>query len=580
MVDEVLDALKSADRIEWARGIDLPTFLATLAGALEGQRIRTGQVGEGILVEPIAALNGLAFDRVYLLGLVDGSFPPVPAADPFFPSGGPDPLERRLRQVAKERQDFLVALASADGGRLTLTVPDSAGERAAIPSRWLLEVIRSTFGLVLDASEFANTGESGNEWLRVIQSAQQAVLRAETHLDLEDRRLSEVARWTTAGLPLRLHPLARRRGSPLQLAIDQRETRRGRGISRFDGNVSERAATARKLRDFSASGRAFSASAIQTWASCGFRYFLERVIGVEPTEQPEESPTLDALERGTLIHKILEEFFRERFPGGPLPTWESYGPRDIQRINRIADVEFAELVRRGATGHPLVWENTRDSIRADLQSFLALDARWRSKQGVSPHRFEQPFGMGPRGGDSWPSLEIRVAGGVLRFNGVIDRIDLDAAGKRAFVFDYKTGSTFSYDALETDPVAAGQHIQLALYSQVVRANLPGLESVGSAFWFISAKGEFAQIGLNASPEAIEQRLASVLGTITQGIQGGAFPRVPGTRSNGGLANCKFCDFDRICPDRRDQFARDHAEDPIAVLHASLGGTTAGSDESP
>jgi ATP-dependent helicase/nuclease subunit B len=577
-VVEVLESLEQADRIAWASRISLPTFVATLEGALDGQRIPTGRVGEGILVEPITALNGLAFDRVYLLGLVDGAFPPSPATDPFFPSGGPDPLERRPRQVAKERQDFLVSLTAADGGRLTLSFPDSYRDRAAIPSRWLLEVIAIKYGLRLDASEFATLGEKDNEWLRVIQSAQQAVTRAPVPADLEDRRLGEVARWTNSGLPFGLYPLARRSGLPLQRAIEQRQARRGGNLSRFDGNLSEHAATARRLNDFIVSGRLVSASAIQTWASCGYKYFLERVIRVEPTEQPEESPTIDALDRGTLIHKILEDFFSELADRGrPAPS-ETYDPDDLARMSQIADVEFAELQRRGVTGHPLVWENSRDSIRADLRSFLVVDTSWRLKEQVRPRRFEQAFGTSAHGTSPWPALTVDVEGARLRFSGVIDRIDLDANGTRAFVFDYKTGSSFSYAALGDDPVAAGQHIQLALYSQAVRANLPGVVAVGSAFWFISSKGEFEKIELNASPEAVDRRLSAVLGTITRGIRAGAFPRVPGAFDRGTFTNCAFCDFDRICPARRDQFARDTVDDPMVLLHASLGGATEGGGE--
>ena len=48
----------------------------------------------------------------------------------------------------------------------------------------------------------------------------------------------------------------------------------------------------------------------QTWATCPFRYFLSNVLGIAAPEQPEEVATISALERGSLLHAILESFIR------------------------------------------------------------------------------------------------------------------------------------------------------------------------------------------------------------------------------------------------------------------------------
>jgi RecB family exonuclease len=153
---------------------------------------------------------------------------------------------------------------------------------------------------------------------------------------------------------------------------------------------------------------------------------------------------------------------------------------------------------------------------------------------------------------------------------VIDRIDLDPTGTRAIVFDYKTGKVGSYAAVASDPVDAGQHLQLALYNQAVRANMPLVTSVEAAFWFITAKGQFKQVVLSDDADVVDARLAAVLEIMTTGIRSGAFPQVPGLVRNGGFVNCAYCAFDRICPDRRDRQAREKANDPLVALHASLG----------
>src|SRR5262249_24409543 len=154
------------------------------------ERLPTGEIGVGVVVEPITAVAGLSFDRVYLLGLVAGAYPTPPPSDPIFPTGGADPLHQRARQRADERRDYLIALASADGGAVTLGVPESDGQRATTPSPWLLAFAEQLLGG--DGSSSSGSGRSGpidtaafrdlaaeeHNCLRVDRSAQEGVERA------------------------------------------------------------------------------------------------------------------------------------------------------------------------------------------------------------------------------------------------------------------------------------------------------------------------------------------------------------------------------------------------------------------
>lgn len=611
MVDRALEELRAADRIGREAEPTLAEFLAALTSALDTHRLPTGRLGQGILIEPVGAVAGLAFDRVYLLGMREGAFPPTPSVDPFFPDSATDPLDRRARQLARERQDFLVALASADHGTLTLCVPDTDGARAAFPSRWLLEVASVCAGRQLSASELGALNRSQHPWLRVVDSALQSVSRDVTPADLEDRRLQQAARWTSDGRPLLLHPMARRSDLPLGRGLELTRERRSSRFTQFDGNVSALASQARRLGSIFTGRRTISASAVQSWATCGFQYFLARVLDVEPTERPEDAWTIDALERGALIHEILEAFFRElRQRGEPRPD-QRYGPGDVALLERIAAERFTRIEASGITGHPIAWENERRRILADLRVFLAEDEQWRIEQALTPWHFEQPFGFGLDG--SWPALDVqlpvaaaeitalhaefaanganhRQSDGIhsveaaeaplravarLRFRGLIDRIDLDAARGRAHVFDYKTGSAGTYDGLAKDPVVGGQHVQLALYGRAVRRNLPGVTTVSATFWFITARGEFKQIGPTADEEAIAARLDEVLSVIARGIGAGAFPQVPGDFKNGDFVNCRNCDFERVCPahSHRDALWKRKQADPLAALHQMLAPTT-------
>jgi len=123
---------------------------------------------------------------------------------------------------------------------------------------------------------------------------------------------------------------------------------------------------------------------------------------------------------------------------------------------------------------------------------------------------------------SWPVLEIQVKSGTLGFHGVIDRIDLDAKG-RAPRIRLQERLEQGYETLSVDPVAAGRHIQLALYSRAVRDNVPDVEQVTSAFWFISTRGGFKrQSMMDDRPRStLAWRKSST--SSPAGLGGGAFP---------------------------------------------------------
>ena len=53
--------------------------------------------------------------------------------------------------------------------------------------------------------------------------------------------------------------------------------------------------------------KAYSISQLETYTTCPFKYFLERVLKVEITEEPDEE--IEAVEIGSLLHAILFEFY-------------------------------------------------------------------------------------------------------------------------------------------------------------------------------------------------------------------------------------------------------------------------------
>jgi RecB family exonuclease len=449
----------------------------------------------------------------------------------------------RFQDPAADRRAFLAALAAADGGEITLGVPESTGGRAAFPSRWLLEIADDLVGgAPLDAGRFRRLAEVSHPWLRIVHSTLDGVHRSAAPTHLGERRLEQVAAWRRAGRYLGAHALGRRPDLPLAAGLEFARLRRSSSFTEFDGNLAS-LLDATRLVGFVDGQRVLSPTSLEVWAACPYRFFLESVLRVAPTQDPEEQWTIDAAEKGSLVHDVLEQFFSELSLHGRPDTDEAYTPADFDRLEAIARARLSQAEDAGDSGHPLVWEATRREVLADLRTFLDRDTEWRRSQRMKPTYFENAFGDG----HEWRAVEVPVEGGMLRLRGRMDRVDVSANGQHAYVFDYKTGSSSRYSAL-VDPIEGGKRLQLAIYARAVKEGLGESVRTGAAYWFISSRGEFRRIPLPDDEASVSQRLDDGLGLIARGITTGVFPAVPGSDDylEDRNSNCQWCPYDAVC----------------------------------
>src|SRR5207244_10576388 len=136
--------------------------------------------------------------------------------------------------------------------------------------------------------------------------------------------------------------------------------------------------------------------------ACPFQYLLQNVLRVQATRRPEDEWTITPLDRGRLVHLVLEAFFRALHDAGRLGPDDAFTPADHARLEAIASEVFAALEAEGRTGHPLAWENARAAILADLHALLEKDEAWRRAEGLVPTVFESSFGD-PRVAEPWPA---------------------------------------------------------------------------------------------------------------------------------------------------------------------------------
>ncbi|MCZ7526480.1 MAG: PD-(D/E)XK nuclease family protein [Acidimicrobiia bacterium] len=272
------------------------------------------------------------------------------------------------------------------------------------------------------------------------------------------------------------------------------------------------------------------------------RYLLEQVLRVHDVERPEDVETISALDRGSLVHEVLEVFLRSvparRRPDAP------WTPAERDRLLELAERCFDDAVARGLTGRPLLWAMERRRLRRVLRDFADADEDHRSARGVvtDPDALELVFGD-----DAGEPVSVTLPGGTtVAFRGRIDRIDVAPDGSRLVVLDYKTGRDQRYTDLEDDPVVRGTMLQLPIYALAATRRAPEA-AVEARYWFLETG---RQPGY-AVDDTVMGRFLAVLEAIFGGIAAGVFPANPGAETRDSWANCRTCPYDRLCPPDRD-----------------------------
>jgi CRISPR/Cas system-associated exonuclease Cas4 (RecB family) len=162
----------------------------------------------------------------------------------------------------------------------------------------------------------------------------------------------------------------------------------------------------------------FSATQLDAYLACPLRFYHSAALGLK--EKAEASEDVDQRDVGSLVHRILKEFFSS-FTGQPLNP-ESIKPTDL---DAAIDRCFIEEYGKDLLGPALF---LRQQVRLQLRKFLE---RYQVPIAQSNHivitGLEQKFTVESRG---------------IRFTGSIDRVE--TRGGKPFILDYKTGKDDAY----------------------------------------------------------------------------------------------------------------------------------------
>jgi CRISPR/Cas system-associated exonuclease Cas4 (RecB family) len=572
----ILDALEDLKLIAQVRErVTYDEFLRAVrddldwrdASAVLGEPVRAfGRQGVGVL--DASSLRHLRFRAVWLLGVAERAWPPPPRPDPLLleherraiNNAGPERLPLRT-EPDEEALQFRIALdAASERLAISYARADAGQSGRYLPSYFFRAVAEAVAGTRLSLDEL-----EASPCVDRIEAGRLSPEELADSLSIAEYDRGLVRRSMSADDSAFVAAVAETTPA-FASAMRSRGSRWSPALTEFDGvAAADDARAAAAARSPFVRGEPVSASRLETYAACPYRYFLRYCLGIEPIEEPESADRMDHLQRGSLIHEILERFLTRI--GRDDPPREERREEHLRLLMEIARECGDERVRRGVAGLPLVWQIDRQAMEEDLDRWYGYEMREIARSGLLPGAFEARFGAltyAAAGAESPYStddpFELPVGNRSIRLHGRIDRVDWDDGGTRFRVIDYKTGRYTRGDFLDR-----GESLQLPVYLHAA-ARMVGLppESGEAQYFYATSRGDFKRrvIG-GATMKDRHASLVQVLTTIADGVDAGYFAPNP------LHSHCTFCDYKDVCDRRIEKIMERKSGDPRGAAYRAL-----------
>lgn len=453
---------------------ELVYILSTLAAESGNARSERGSGRVRVLSAPNARYLGVSC--LFVMGLGEGSFPRLTPPEPLLEESQRQAL-RRAGHCVRCRSDLLpdemllfYQVISKAQRELVLSYPavDERGQ-PLLPSAFWNAAISCFDGVILKESRsmLVDRYDVGTPFSPAEYRVQVAKngLRQSNGLDADLAANLKAAR-----------RVARARF-------------RNKNFGVYDGLLRQ-PAVIKELDELVGPRHVFSPTALEDYIACPFRFFLGRVLGLEPMENPTDE--IEVTQRGQAVHAAMSQLHKRLSRAGEHCPTENVSALLAQEIDRAVEDwsnphnPAAEVLWR-IEGQRL--QKLADTYRSQWEQFL--DPWLREHIVPRPTRFESGFGMPPDGDEpAADPLIIENDGVLIKVHGRIDRIDTAETedGLVLWIIDYKTGRNSYYTS---DDVRKMKRVQLLLYALAAEKLVFAGRSarpLGLAYWMLRDGG--------------------------------------------------------------------------------------------
>ncbi len=578
-VIDAIDELSSNDQ----SGINLDLVMAgaILNCNLESAKERHGLLGSGITVGPLGMVDEVHWEETFLLGCTDGWLPFRKRGTPLFQEESDVLAKFEISSPNAEifNQWKSLHLLLANSNKCTLSFPRSKQLDASIsyPSLWLAELADTVSATNQTMTEGSRSPVSTPSFRIICEQIDNFQTDRLSPISLQDFDITSVENWNSQGNKLSTHYLSKIESSFARV-IECRQRRKSGSISEWEGSLAA---------DKSLLEMPVSASRLIKYLSCPFSYFLSNILKISTLEPDDLQFGFSALQRGQLIHEILDKVYSRCF----LSTTDStsnevselsalIAPKDEVAKGRSCTLEMAlrnledvatEIDQGNDYGHaslPLILKQELfGQIVAEVRKYIIWDFEQRNRSGNVPIGCEVCFDQKCESNNLKCTQDIA-------WRGRIDRIDYNSESGFE-VIDYKTGKKNAHSSGSFSNDLDTNSLQLAVYIQAL-ANQDANATVTASIHHITPEEYPSKTEYIMESDQLSQANL-VFDEIVRGIREGNFPAIPGPasewRSNsrirvrsphseflqsqdelyGGdrFENCRFCGFNTICPTDRD-----------------------------
>lgn len=513
-IDGLADALAAQDG---DLALDVVDWLETLPD-------ETPVMGEGprpgkLYAAPITVGGHTLRPVTFILGLDDGRFPGAGMQDPLMLDRERECLGAAIGTVIptaercqSEKREAFVRLLARLRGQVTLSysTTDLQQDSERLPAAVLLSSHRILSG---DA-----------------EATQEDYLQSRPHpASFAPHRdaacLSEHDWWlwrlSEPDLVVNYEVLLHDRSPHLARGNLATAARLGPDFTAYDGHVPE---AGRDLDPTAPDGPVLSPSALETYARCPMEFFIRYGLRVSPPEECIVDPSrwLDALQRGSLLHRVFHRVVKELDDAGITPVFDDALPR----LSAILDEEIKRLADEAPPPSETVRHEEEAELRRAGEIFLRLEEAVRA--AAKPFCLEAGIGLTPSETptplDSSEPVSVTLpSGAAVRVRGRVDRVDQSLTEPAAFgIVDYKTGSSRHY--YSGGAFDNGRRVQNALYVPMVESRLrglvPGARVSGFTYLFPTERAMGDRVGWSADELADGLIIVEQL---CRGIASGCFP---------------------------------------------------------